>query len=234
MRLSDQGFLNSVGKAVAPLLGSAVVATRTTGLVELASNYLALLTGRGAGTGWNRGEFTAAARLLRGVEDPVVLDCGANHGLWTRSVREALGSDRGRWILVDASPSVAETLAAIPNSEHVRVAIGDREGKATFHDYGSGSEMSSLVAREDTCVAGARHETYEVDVTTIDALLAARGIDRVDMMKMDLVGTELAALRGASESLRAGRIRAFSFEFGATNVNSRTFFRDYWSFLTPF
>jgi hypothetical protein len=44
-------------------------------------------------------------------------------------------------------------------------------------------------------------------------------------------GHELQALEGAAELLRAGRIRAIQFEFGGANVDSRTFFRDFWNLL---
>jgi hypothetical protein len=51
-------------------------------------------------------------------------------------------------------------------------------------------------------------------------------------MKMDIEGHELFALRGAKRALARGVIRPLSFEFGTGNINSRTFFRDYWDLLT--
>jgi hypothetical protein len=51
-------------------------------------------------------------------------------------------------------------------------------------------------------------------------------------MKMDIEGHELFALRGAQRSLAAGKIGALAFEFGCGDINSRTFFRDYWELLT--
>jgi hypothetical protein len=51
-------------------------------------------------------------------------------------------------------------------------------------------------------------------------------------MKMDIEGHELSALRGAANALGTGVIRALAFEFGSGNINSRTFFRDYWELLT--
>ena len=50
-------------------------------------------------------------------------------------------------------------------------------------------------------------------------------------MKMDLEGGEFQALRGATECIKSGILRAFSFEFGISNVNSRVFFRDIYDFL---
>jgi hypothetical protein len=77
-------------------------------------------------------------------------------------------------------------------------------------------------------------EEREVAMTTIDEILAERGIETVDMAKMDLEGHELFALRGAAQSLKTHRLRTLTFEFGTSNVNSRTFFRDFHDLLTGY
>jgi hypothetical protein len=55
----------------------------------------------------------------------------------------------------------------------------------------------------------------------------------VDFMKIDVEGHELAVLNGAIKSLKGRLIKALSFEFGSGNLNSRTFFHDFWDMLTP-
>ena len=50
-------------------------------------------------------------------------------------------------------------------------------------------------------------------------------------MKLDVEGNELAVLRGSQESLKTKRIKALTFEFGSGNINSRTFFHDFWDVL---
>jgi hypothetical protein len=42
----------------------------------------------------------------------------------------------------------------------------------------------------------------------------------------------LEALKGASGALRHAQIGALSFEFSPGNLNSRTFFRDFWDTLS--
>ena len=49
---------------------------------------------------------------------------------------------------------------------------------------------------------------------------------------MDIEGHELHALRGAARILKRRGVDAIEFEFGSANVNSRTFFRDYFDLLT--
>lgn len=52
------------------------------------------------------------------------------------------------------------------------------------------------------------HGTETVPMTTIDQYLADNEIERVDVLKLDIEGHELAALRGASSALESGAIRA--------------------------
>ena len=51
---------------------------------------------------------------------------------------------------------------------------------------------------------------------------------------METEGHELRILKGARKLLQTGRIRALTFQFGAANVNSRTYFRDFWDLLTDY
>jgi hypothetical protein len=49
---------------------------------------------------------------------------------------------------------------------------------------------------------------------------------------MDIEGHELFALKGASEALRT-KIHLIQFEFGGANIDSRTYFIDFWRLLSP-
>jgi hypothetical protein len=46
-----------------------------------------------------------------------------------------------------------------------------------------------------------------IRLTTVDALVRQFGLDRVDLIKMDIEGAEVRALRGATETIRRFRPR---------------------------
>jgi hypothetical protein len=49
------------------------------------------------------------------------------------------------------------------------------------------------------------------------------------MVKIDIEGHELSALRGFGSALDSTRV--LQFEFGGTDIDTRTFFQDFWYFF---
>jgi FkbM family methyltransferase len=223
-----------VAKKVTPALGGFVVAARMRPGLEVLTTYLSLLTGKGSGSGWDSGETLAAARMLRRIERPVVVDCGANLGTWTEGVRSHLGHARGSWLLVEPMTEYAEKLRVLHNVGVKQVAVGEAPAVMTLHVPDRPSGWMSLHPRGDSFARNEKFITRDVAVVPLDDLLEASGVRHVDFLKLDLEGHELFALKGARKYLEQGRISALSFEFGSANVNSRTFFRDMWEFLGPF
>ncbi len=234
MRLNTPGKLNRLGKKFAPFFGRLVANPRATGFIELVSAYLNCVIGKGGGSGWHLGEELAAARFIH-RENPVILDIGANKGWWTIELRRLIG-EGGRWILVDPAAECCALLRKLKGVEVIEAAVGEQRGRAKFYTPGDASGFASLHERRDSH-ARMEHlilEEREVAMTTIDEILDERGIETVDLAKMDLEGHELFALRGAAKSLKTHRLRALTFEFGTSNVNSRTFFRDFHDLLAGY
>ena len=51
----------------------------------------------------------------------------------------------------------------------------------------------------------------------------------IDLLKIDIEGHELEAFAGFGRSLNF--IRVIQFEFGGCNIDTRTFFKDFWYFF---
>ncbi len=115
----------------------------------------------------------------------VVIDCGANVGVF---VAKALSLGAAKVVAVEPQPRNLECLRRNFRSELaegrpvlVPQAVWSREGTMNLHFNAGNPGASSLI------VPGGSGE-IEVQLTTIDLLVAQLGLDRVDFMKFDIEG----------------------------------------------
>jgi FkbM family methyltransferase len=134
----------------------------------------------------------------------VVIDVGANVGWHTLLMAQVAGAG-GRVIAVEANPHVRARLEEhlainrCANVEVVPKALGDREGMVAFvappaDDATSGD---GHVAASGECAA----HRIEVEQRRLDALAAERGLDRLDLLKIDVEGYEWPVLEGAEATI---------------------------------
>lgn len=98
-----------------------------------------------------------------------------------------------------------------------QLALGGTPGPAQFH-RGVHRGTSSLFPRN---VTGRRYfgsnytmkETFAVEVETLDRFCAAHAIERIDLLKLDAQGAELAILEGAERLLSNGLVSLIVTEF---------------------
>ena len=217
-----------IAKLLIPATSHVLSSARIQSALSLGEAGAALLQGKGAGSGWDlNAEVTAALKYIR--PGATVFDVGANKGEWSRAVRERAADVR--LFLFEPQAACAPYLG-IDCAILTQAAVGEADGRAVLHSPGDAAGNASLHIRGDTYFAGQTFASNEVAVVSINSFMEAHAIQSVDFMKMDIEGHELFALRGADRALAKGVIRALSFEFGSGNINSRTFFRDYWDLLT--
>lgn len=228
------GLLNRLGKKTAPWLSHLLRPHPVAEAVRMLETYLAFLQGKGAGSGWDLQTEVAVAIGQISRPNPVIFDVGANDAQWSAHLLKALGHNC-RVIQFEPSPGCQEILRAQQCAQTILIdaAASDQPGTATLYSLGFGSRFASLHPRRDTFVRGHSLTQVAVRVVTIDEVMDELKIEIVDFMKLDIEGNELAALRGAGRSLASKRIKALTFEFGSGNINSRTFFHDFWDLLQP-
>jgi FkbM family methyltransferase len=158
----------------------------------------------------HNGELLLIERAL--PQARVVVDVGANVGDWAALALGTMPRD-ARLVCFEPSDGAADRLAERFREESrveiVRAAVADAPGRRSFFEEPDAGETSSF-ARENT---SRRAEQRVVDVTTLDAEAERMGIDRVDMLKVDCEGFDLAVLRGAERLLGERRVRLIQFEY---------------------
>lgn len=230
-------MLKGVAQQVALVTAPAILAMRGSSVLDAFTTYSHILTGQGAGAGWDANEVKVAARLIRS-EYPIVFDVGANNGKWSSELAKLL-SPEASFHLFECAPLFVDALAEVSRSigraVHVNAAISDRAGTALLHypaKPGLGGGLGSLHARSDVCVPQIEYAQIEAPTIRLDSYADENGIQTIDLLKMDIEGHELYAMQGAERLFVERRVKAMTFEFGSANVNSRTFFRDFWNLLT--
>jgi FkbM family methyltransferase len=139
----------------------------------------------------------------------VVLDAGANEGLYSILAARAVGP-YGVVVAVEPSPREFRRICANLELNHLRnvrvvpKGLLDKPGSAVLHGADamhSGHNTFGAFVYES--VAGV-HDV-EVQVTTVDDLLADQGLDKLDVLKIDVEGAEAVLLRGATRTLQRNR-----------------------------
>ncbi|WP_334358728.1 MULTISPECIES: FkbM family methyltransferase [unclassified Bradyrhizobium] len=144
--------------------------------------------------------------FVRGCVSPggTIVDVGANIGVYTLEGAAAVGAT-GRVISIEAAPLHAKALShnielnGLTNVSVIETAVGRSRGEATLARLSKDNlGMFSLGANGDV-------EATVVTVRTIDELLEEYGVRSIDLIKMDIEGSEYNALLGAERIIRTAR-----------------------------
>lgn len=190
-----------------------------------------------SGEEWVLREVIAPA--CRGADTPVVFDVGANVGDYARLVRRHL--PRAAVYCFEPSRPTFEQLERDLRGDALtrpfNLGLSDEEKSVELYSYTVEGEEQSLISSIDRrlptqVVKVEVSASEEVRVQTLDAFCEAEGVGRIDFLKLDVEGHEMAVLRGARRMLERGAISAVQFEFGPANIYSRTYFYDFWTLLS--
>jgi len=162
------------------------------------------------------------AWLLQALLSPrmTFLDVGAHIGAFTLVGAKMVGNE-GKVIAIEPLPPCAEAIrrnAAMNGMANVRVyegALCERSGRIGFQ--ADPQRSGGWIATNPGEVA------FETPCWTLDEFLHSAGITRVDVMKLDASGNEIAALRGGAETLRSGRLAALVMKLYHPSVTQARF-----------
>ena len=200
---------------------------------EILASELRHLEGKGTGSGSTRLEAKTALDFLivKGIRKPTILDIGANIGLYSEAVLD-LNPDVRIVAFEPSSTALKELYKRFSDDIRVSIiplALGSVSAFQPLWSDEAGSVLASLSKRKLDHFGIDFDYSEQVEVTTLDTWNITAQV-KPDLIKMDVEGYELEILKGASETLKLARV--VQFEFGGCNIDTRTFFQDFWYLLS--
>ena len=142
-------------------------------------------------------------RLKTTVDNPVLMDIGANTGDYTILMGKYFDGTPHQIIAIEPEPQTYDLLCKSTEFYGINCiydghAISDGNQDALFYTSDR-NNLCSLIHREE--ISG---DPIGVECHTIPKILKNHDLDKVDFIKMDIEGGEVLALRGAREFLTNG------------------------------
>lgn len=197
-----------------------------------------------------KNEVGCLARFLEAKRNMIAVDVGANKGFWSKALLRRFPGAISQIYMIDASPENYSELINTADSLlfddgdfskliGMHFALGSAVGEVEFYTNDEGSPLGSLfphtVRGEHTLEGmGLLTQSFFVPCQTLDNIASIRGLEHIDVLKIDAEGSEFDILRGAEKTITAGKIDVVLFEFGVHQVHSRHFFRDFYKFFCKF
>jgi FkbM family methyltransferase len=210
--------------------------------ISVASNIIISLENRmGIGCGGSvaqSGEHVVLDILLSMAARPfVIFDVGANVGQYLSVVTSRLDPIVPYEIhCFEPACSTFKILTSNhgsnPNLTLNNFGLAANESEGTLYMNDESSQLASLTKRRldhFNIHHGKLKET--VKLRTIDEYCCSRGIRRIHLLKIDVEGHELEVLSGANHFISNGLIDLVQFEFGGCNIDTKTYFQDFFYFF---
>jgi FkbM family methyltransferase len=213
---------------------SRILRTMPINLLTLIEDKVQFSMGKGFGAATTDEEAKVIANFVQNlkIQKVVALDVGANIGNWTASILSAIPAAHivAFEPSIQAFTSLTQRFLNLPNVSCVNSALGKSDETTVLYADESASGLSSLTKRRVAHFGIDFSYSEVVEIAKLDTWIKFQSKDfSPNILKMDVEGHELDVLHGAEETLNS--IEIVQLEFGGSNIDTRTFFQDFWYFF---
>lgn len=163
-----------------------------------------------------------------------IFDVGANSGNYAKALSEVFSSKAKIYSFEPAKKTYELFLETTKNIDNIipnNIGFSDKESDQTLFTNSESSGLASVYQRNLDHFGIDMNITEQIKLSTIDKYCIENKIGRIHFLKMDVEGHELSALKGAKNMIEEGKIDFIQFEFGGCNIDSRTYFQDFYYLL---
>lgn len=168
---------------------------------------------------------------LKNLSDPILFDVGANVGNYSILLREVFGNKAKIYSFEPSHKTFHKLSLNVGGKNLYNFGFGSENKKVNLYSNPNKSGLASVYERNLEHVNLSLKDSEEVEIITLDSFCKEHDIKHIDFLKIDVEGHELEVLRGAEKLINSGMLDFIQFEFGGCNIDSRTYFKDFYYLL---
>ena len=176
--------------------------------------------------------------LLKAEKKLVIFDVGCFRGVFTKNILKLIGKKKFKFFLFDINKNTKEYISNLLLSKNIsynEIALSNKNGTAKYNYNSffesSGSSLSPLY-RDDTKWVSSRkfilkilqqntndYMEYKVPTLTLDTFVKRKKIKSIDILKVDIDGSEYEFLQGAKKTIKKNKVKVILIEVNDKKKN---------------
>jgi FkbM family methyltransferase len=201
-------------------------------IVRKCHRYMGIGTGDNVLTSGEQGVILKMKSLL--TPPYCIFDVGSHLGEYLGVALDLLAGEECRIHCFEPSGrlfgALSEKVAGDSRVVLNNCGLGREKGQVLLY-YDAEESGGSLTKRRLNHIGVEFSQAETVNIDTVDNYCEKNGIPYIHLLKADIEGHELDLFLGAKRMFQTGAVRIATFEFGGCNIDTHTYFQDYFYYF---
>ena len=177
-------------------------------------------------------------KILKNEKKLVIFDVGCFRGVFTKNILKLIDKKKFKFFLFDINKNTKKYISNLISSKNINyneIALSNKNGTAKYNYNSffesSGSSLSSLYKDDNRWISSRKfilnillqstndYINYSVPTLTLDTFVKKKKIKLIDILKVDIDGSEYEFLKGGDNTLKKNKVKVILIEINDKKNN---------------